>query len=58
MSNIKILPEDLRLKLLDLNLKEEEIKILEAWRYIKFGQITAYKKNNELSGRIDIKTTY
>jgi len=37
---------------------EDELKIVEAWRYIEFGKIVCYKKANALSGRIDIQTTY
>lgn len=39
-------------------LTNDEIKIIEAWRYIEFGKIVCYKKANTLSGRIDIQTTY
>ena len=51
-------PKNIREQLFSVSLSEDEVQILEAFRFIKFGKITVYKKDNKKSGRIDIQTTY
>jgi hypothetical protein len=37
---------------------DDEIKIIEAWRFITWGVIRCFKKDKKLSGRIEISSTY
>lgn len=57
-SGVKGLSAEQKKELNSAGLNEDELKIVEAWRYISFGKISCYKKANVLSGRIDIQTTY
>lgn len=55
---IEPLKEEFKKKLKDDGLTDDEVKIIEAWRFIKWGNIRCFKKENQLSGRIEINSTY
>ena len=45
-------------KLKEAGCSDDEVKILEAWRFITWGHIKCFKKDKKLSGRIEINSTY
>jgi len=55
---IEPLKDEAKKKLIADGLTDDEVKIIEAWRFIKWGKITCFKKENKLSGRIEINSTY
>jgi hypothetical protein len=55
---VEPLKEEIAKKMKDAGLTDDEIKVIEAWRYIKWGNLRCFKKDNKLSGRIEINSTY
>lgn len=49
---------EMRKKLIDAGISEDEIKIIEVFRHIYFGHMTVYKKAGKLEGRIEFRETY
>ena len=50
--------EDERKRMAEVNLSEDEIKIIEVFRHVHYGHITIHKKAGRLNGRIEFKETY
>ena len=56
--DVKGFPQELKDKMISSGITEDEVKLIEAWRFINFGKMEVWKKDGKMSGRIDIKVTY
>lgn len=58
VNGIQKISEEQKSNLLSAGISEEEIRVLETFRTLDYGEMKVYKREGKLTGRIEVKITY
>lgn len=58
VNGIQKISDETKSNLISAGISEEEIRVLESFRMLEYGELKVYKREGKLVGRIEMKITY